>query len=410
MIISGSLLRTGSIRGLSRSLRALSTGGSEWPSSGGKEDDPSNKVSSWGDNLWGTPPQAETIAPVVGEEKLGEVAAAAADVVTSTGLSGLEPLSTSNPGHVVMQLIEKIHVVGDLPYWQAIMALTIVLRICVLPIGIKAMKDGAKMQILRPEMEAIRAEMMSDPFAQVKQQEYEARMRALFAKYQVTPFSMMLGPLAQMPIFLAMFFGIRQMGDYFPGFATGGDYWFHNLSVADPQYILPVANSVMFVSLIELGGETGTDVAQTQQQKLMKNVFRAMGIAMVPLTMHMPAGLFVYWCTNISLSVVQNFTLKNEAVRRAAGIPKVPVNATSAAQTPAGGASGAPHKGGVQEAEIVEDVSEEARAKAATTMDVEGVQKDKSPFMKLYEENQRLIEENKRLLREESERRGDRKN
>ena len=175
------------------------------------------------------------------------------------------------------------------------------------------------------------------------------------------------------------------------------------MSVADPQYILPVANSLMFVSLIEMGGESGTDVAQTEQQKLMKNVFRAMGIAMVPLTIHMPAGLFVYWCTNISISVVQNLTLKNESVRRAVGIPKIPRSSLFSPQAP-GGVAG----GNVQEAEIVEDASA-ARAKAATTMDVTGINNDKSPFMKLYEENQRLIEENKRLLREESQRRGDRK-
>ena len=112
------------------------------------EDDPTSKVSSWGDNSWGTFPKVDSQVPPVGEEKFGEAAVAASDLVSSTGTSSLEPLSTTNPGHMVMQLIEKIHVVGDLPYWQAIMALTIILRICVLPIGIKAMKDGAKMQIL----------------------------------------------------------------------------------------------------------------------------------------------------------------------------------------------------------------------------------------------------------------------
>ena len=385
------LTRSSSVR---LSLRYFSNADG-WPVNGGEKGEGSEKVSNWGDNLWGTPPKAidaQDIVPPVGSEKMGEVTTAAVDAV-STGASGLEPLSTINPGHVVMQVIEKIHVLGDIPYWQAIMGLTVVIRLCVLPIAIKAMRDGAKMQILRPEMEAIKAQMMADPLAQSNQQEYEAKMRALFAKHQVTPFSMLLGPLAQMPIFLAMFFGIRQMGDYFPGFATGGDFWFTNLCLADPHYILPVANSVMFVSLIEMGGETGTEQAQTDQQKMMKNIFRVMGVAMVPLTMHMPAGLFVYWCTNISISVVQNLTLKNEALRRSLGIPKIPtMNSPMAAAGSVGG-------GNIQEAEFVEDADA-----AATRMDIAGINADKSPFVKLYEENNRLIEENKRLLREKAER------
>jgi YidC/Oxa1 family membrane protein insertase len=366
--------------------------------------------SKWGEEAWGKAPKAPGAAEnvdvgAVGAPDFGtmtQAATKAAQVVEGTGApaaaaatEALAPLSSTNPGHVVMQLVEKIHIVADVPYWQAIILLTVALRWAVLPIAIKGMRDGAKMQILQPEMKAIQAEMQADPFATVKQKEYEERMKGLFAKHQVTPFSMLLGPLAQMPIFLSMFFGIRQMGDYYDGFAAGGDYWFTNLALADSSMILPVVNSVMFLSLIELGGEQGQTANQTDQQKLMKNVFRAMGVAMVPLTMHMPSGLFVYWCTSSVISILQNVTLKNEALRRALDIPKVPV---------AGGVHSTIHPGhggGIQEAEIISE--------SPTTMDVKGIQEDKSPFVKLYEENQRLMEENRRLIQEEAKRRGDRK-
>ena len=44
------------------------------------------------------------------------------------------------------------------------------------------------------------------------------------------------------------------MGQYFPGYATGGLEWVSNLAVPDPTYILPViACSTMVVSILELG-------------------------------------------------------------------------------------------------------------------------------------------------------------
>lgn len=347
--------------------------------------------SNWGDNLWGTSPKSAPPSSSADLNSAMNVVEGTAAPASAAATEVLEPLSSTNPGHLVMQLVEKIHVVADVPYWQSIIALTVALRVAVLPIAIKAMRDGAKMQILQPEMKAIQAEMIADPFAQVKQQEYEIRMKALFTKYQVTPFSMLLGPLAQMPIFLSMFFGIRQMGQYYDGFSTGGAYWFTDLTAADASMVLPVVNSFMFLGLIELGGEAGQQQAQTEQQRTMKMVFRGLGVAMVPLTMHMPQGLFVYWCTSSVISVVQNLTLKNQALRTALGIPKVP-----AAGGPAVGVDGEE----IREAEIVDP---------ATSMDVEGVKADKSPFVKLYEENQRLIEENRRLLQEEARRRGESK-
>lgn len=374
----------------------------------------SSDQSRWGENLWGTTPKppsgvdgADLSSTAINADpsSMAETASKIAGVVEGTAApasaaatEALAPLSATNPGHVVMQLVEKIHVVADIPYWQSIIALTVVLRVAVLPIAIKAMRDGAKMQLLQPEMKAIQAEMMSDPFANVKQAEYEIRMKALFSKYQVTPFSMLLGPLAQMPIFLSMFFGIRQMGDYYDGFSTGGAYWFTDLAAADTTMVMPVVNSVMFLGLLELGGEAGQQQAQTDQQKTMKTVFRALGVAMVPLTMHMPSGLFVYWCSSSLISVVQNLVLKNPAIRGALDIPKVP---------PPGDAGVNVHGEAIKEAEIVDGAGASVDSHPAVNMDEEGVRADKSPFVKLYEENQRLIQENRRLLQEEEKRRSD---
>ena len=166
------------------------------------------------------------------------------------------------------------------------------------------------------------------------------------------------------------------MGNYYPGFATGGTQWFVDLTACDTTYALPVLNACLFLTIIELGGENAE--MNNPKQKMIKNVFRAMGVAMVPFTMYLPQGLFVYWVGNGLYSILQVSALKNDALKKLLDIPAAPPpgyaegpESTTTTTTDASGNA-------VEEAEVVED--------------------EKSPMMKLYEENLRLIEANKKLM------------
>jgi YidC/Oxa1 family membrane protein insertase len=130
-------------------------------------------------------------------------------------------------------------------------------------------------------------------------------------------------PFVQLPVFISFFAALREMGDYFPGYATGGIHWFTDLSVADPTMILPVCNALSFLLMIELG----VDGMAKEQQGQFVWVMRALGVAMVPLTMDMPMGLFIYWNSNNILSIFQAGVMKQEGVREYLDIPKPPVNA-----------------------------------------------------------------------------------
>ncbi|CAI7997800.1 Mitochondrial inner membrane protein OXA1L [Geodia barretti] len=66
---------------------------------------------------------------------------------------------------------------------------------------------------------------------------------------------------------------------------TGGVFWFTDLTVPDPYYVLPVLACGSFVASIELGGETGVGNPQTAR---LKNVFRLMPIILIPITASFP--------------------------------------------------------------------------------------------------------------------------
>jgi len=223
---------------------------------------------------------------------------------------------------VVMSFIENIHVMADVPYWGAIALGTLALRVTLFPIVLKTLQNSARLAIVKPEMEKVQNRMKADPNIddmRVKMK-YQLEMKALFNKHQVNPFRAMLWPVFQIPIFIAAYMGMSQMGLHYPDFATGGALWFTDLGMRDALYILPIYNSLSFLYMIE----QGSDGFQPAQQGQFKMVMRALAVVMIPVTANLPASVFVYWASNNTISIVQTILLKNETLRKFFNIPKTP--------------------------------------------------------------------------------------
>lgn len=112
------------------------------------------------------------------------------------------------------------------------------------------------------------------------------------------------------------------MSETFPSFKQGGALWFTDLSVADATYMMPILASAGFLMTIELGGEVGEQKDQTAQ---MKNVFRILGVAMVPLTAGIQQSVFVYWiCSNV-FSLSQTLLFKIPIIQQGLNLkPDIP--------------------------------------------------------------------------------------
>jgi YidC/Oxa1 family membrane protein insertase len=222
----------------------------------------------------------------------------------------------------IMEGIDYFHTFAGIPYWEAIVGATFVTRFLLFPVVLQTMKNTAIMARLRPEMQKVQEAQLADPNgtdAAVKMR-YQNEMKAIFSKYKVNPFRMMLWPFVQFPVFIAFFMALKDFGLYFPQIADGGAFWFTNLAAADPYYILPVINAASFLLMIEIG----QDGVKMDNQQQFKNIMRFLGVAMVPLTASMPACLFVYWGSNNIFSIAQTLLMKNEKVREFFKIPKLP--------------------------------------------------------------------------------------
>ena len=172
--------------------------------------------------------------------------------------------------------------------------LTVVVRTLLFPVTYRQVKSMRKMQELKPEMDEVRARYKDDV---PKQRDEIAR---LYQERRVNPLGGCLPIFVQIPIFVVLYYTIRQF-DKLDSFQTGGLFWFTDLTVADPLFILPVAYVLTMMASQELAMRN--TVAQQKQ------IMRFMPIVFGFLLARFPAGLFVYWVTSNLITFCQNYLI-----------------------------------------------------------------------------------------------------
>jgi len=228
------------------------------------------------------------------------------------------------PVGAIQQLLELVHVSTGLPWWGTIALTTVAIRTALLPVVVKLQRNTALLQQIKPEMDVItakltRAKADKDHYA-IQATTYE--MQSLLSKNGAKLGWMFAAPLLQAPVMISFFMALRKMSylAVIPGFATGGLWWFGDLNVADPTYLLPISAGLGFLAIFELGSEAGNGQQMSKQMKLF---FRVMSVGMVPFTASLPSSVFVYWTVSNAYSIAQILALKHPALRRRLNIPKL---------------------------------------------------------------------------------------
>jgi YidC/Oxa1 family membrane protein insertase len=123
----------------------------------------------------------------------------------------------------------------------------------------------------------------------------------LYKERRVNPLAGFLPVLVQIPVFVTMYQVIRNHEETFPSFASGGLLWFIDLTRADPYFILPVLSA----SILFTAGRISLRNVDPGQRRMMQ----LMPIALTAFIARFPAGLFIYWVTSNTVTLVQNYLI-----------------------------------------------------------------------------------------------------
>ncbi len=195
-----------------------------------------------------------------------------------------------------------------------IVAVTIVVRLLLLPLSAQGVRAQRELQALQPEMDRLRAEHKDNP------EELNKRMMALYQEHSVNPFGSCLPLLVQLPILFVLYrvfvSGIQTVNhDLLYGFIHVPDQIHASLLGIDlhsPSIVLAVMSGLLqFVQTWQLmRRQPGTAPAGGDgSQQMNRFTMYLMPLVTVAVGVRLPAGLAIYWTVTTLFSIVQQWWL-----------------------------------------------------------------------------------------------------
>ena len=195
--------------------------------------------------------------------------------------------------------LEWLHTSIGLPWGIAIVVLTVLVRIAILPLVIRQIHSMQRLQLVMPELKAIQTRYKHD---KAKQQQ---EMMSFYRENKVNPAASCLPVLFQIPVFIGLFYVLRGFEDEvwrpkYPG--TALDF----LNVV-PDITEPITAhwSGYLLLVLYVASQLGSIISMPMTDPRQKWIFIALPFVFVFFILSFPMGLMLYWVTTNLWSVGQ---------------------------------------------------------------------------------------------------------
>ena len=188
-------------------------------------------------------------------------------------------------------LLAKLHLLTSNWGW-AIVLLVLIIKLMLYPLSAAQYKSAAKMRRFQPRVEQLKERYGDD------KQKFQVALMELYKKEKINPVGGCLPVLVQIPVFLALYWVLLESVElrqaaWIPG-------WIDDLTARDPYFVLPLLNIAVMWATQKLTPMPGMDPMQRKMMQFMPLIF---GVMMV----FFPAGLVLYWVTNGTLGLAQQW-------------------------------------------------------------------------------------------------------
>lgn len=189
-------------------------------------------------------------------------------------------------------------------YGLAIVVVTLIIRLFLLPLNIKQLQSSKAMQEIQPELQKLQQKYSSKDAN--TQQKLQQETMALFQKHGVNPLAGCLPIFVQMPILIAIYHAIRRTEEI-----QGHTFlWF---ALDSPDYILPLITGAATFLQQKLM-MAGSPAAQNPQMTAMLYI---MPIMITVFAFFFPAALALYWVVGNIFMVVQTIFIRRPMMKEA---------------------------------------------------------------------------------------------
>jgi YidC/Oxa1 family membrane protein insertase len=207
-------------------------------------------------------------------------------------------------------ILQFFHDSVGLGWGTAIVALTVLVRAALMPLTIKQFKSMQNMAKFQPEIKKLQERYKGD------RERLNQEMMKFYRENKVNPFASCLPLVAQLPVFLALFYMLQDdlRLDVCPDVnppgtsnpqpcGSGGEASFLFI----PDITDKATGSVLIVLIVLYVGSQllSTILMSTATDRTQRMIFLALPFVFVIFVINFPAGLLVYWITTNLWTIVQ---------------------------------------------------------------------------------------------------------
>ena len=220
-------------------------------------------------------------------------------------------------------VLEWLHATGGLSWAWAIIVLTLLVRIVIVPLTVKQIRSMQRIQQHAPELKALQAKYKND------RQRMNEEVMKFYRERKINPAASCLPILVQIPIFISLFFVLNHLErDLVDKKYPGSDLGWLGI-VPDITDKINSHWSGWLLVVIYVGSQlSSTYFMATTMDPRQRWIFMALPFAFIPFIINFPMGLMLYWSTTNLWTVGQGLV-----TRRLVPRPQPPPKRTS--RTPA---------------------------------------------------------------------------
>jgi len=188
--------------------------------------------------------------------------------------------------HLLRHIPNGLHSVG-LPWAWAIVGLTLIVRMLLVPLTVKQIHSMQNMQAHAPEMKELQRKYKGD------RQKLNEELMKFYKEKNINPASSCLPLVAQFPIFIGLYYTLRNFSKHPP---PGDLSWLHFVPSIAAHVTSHWSGYVLLAVYIgsQLASTYFMSASMQQSQRILMYI---LPFAFIFVIARFPAGLVLYWMT-----------------------------------------------------------------------------------------------------------------
>jgi YidC/Oxa1 family membrane protein insertase len=250
--------------------------------------------------------------------------------VTGQLFSVLQPLED-----VLTEVLKWLHGSIGFSWAWSIVALTVLVRVVLVPITVRQIHSMQNLQAHAPEMKAIQQKWKHD-----KQRQNEELMK-FYRENKINPAASCLPILLQIPIFISLFYVLRGFEkEIFPNYPGSSLEWLSLVDITEP-----VKNGwgPLLIVIYVASQLSSSYFMSTTMQGAQRIMLMVLPIVFIPFIISFPSGLMIYWLTTNLWTTGQGLVTRRLMPKPA--VPEKRSSRTPAKDEPVPSGTGAGGKG-----------------------------------------------------------------